>query len=225
MAGLESLYTAQKVHRPLADALEVASDVEEAHYDRFSVQDGSGSESQVSRHCALYSGDSDVTAYRALPSSAFDSPPAGLPYGIRWLSLAQIHHSLTDDRPVVAFVVIGRTVFFRVELSAVERQIAASWIVAAEDPQVMSLVLGVVRELTVLAAAQTSADPAIDVSRARTAVGHLLDLPTRFEDVSKHVSTAEKALVDIRSTADGLRATLAAQVQDAHRALTDGARA
>jgi hypothetical protein len=189
------------------------------------VQDGSGIESQVARHFALYSGDPDVAAYRALPSSAFDSPAAGLPYGIRWLSLAQIHHSLTDDRPVVAFVVIGRTVFFRVELSAVERQIAASWIVAAEDPQVMSLVLGVVRELTVLAAAQTSADPAIDVSRARTAVGHLLDLLTRFEDVSKHVSTAEKALANIRSTADGLRATLAAQVQDAHRALTDGAQA
>ncbi|WP_336028825.1 hypothetical protein [Geodermatophilus sp. FMUSA9-8] len=99
----------------------------------------------------------------------------------------------------------------------------ASWVVAAEDLQVMNLVLGVVRELTVLAAAQTGADPAVDVGRARTAVGHLLDLLARFEDVSKHVSTAEKALANIRGTADGLRASLAAQVQDAHRALTDGA--
>ncbi|SOC50163.1 hypothetical protein SAMN05660748_2903 [Blastococcus aggregatus] len=99
----------------------------------------------------------------------------------------------------------------------------ASWIVAAEDPQVMTLVLGVVRELTVLAAASTGADPTVDASRARTAIGHLLDLLTRFEDVSKHVSTAEKALINIRSTAEGLRAALAAQVQDAHRALTDGA--
>lgn len=99
----------------------------------------------------------------------------------------------------------------------------AGWVVAAEDPQMMNLVLGVVRELTILAAAQTSADPAIDVGRARTAVGHLLDLLARFEDVSKHVSTAEKALTNIRATADGLRQAVAAQVQDAHRALTDGA--
>jgi hypothetical protein len=123
MTGLESLYTPQKVYRPLADALEVARDAEEAHYDRYSVQDGSGIESQVARHCALYPDDPDVAAYRALPSSAFDSPAAGVAHGIRWLSLADIHHSLTDRRPVVAFVVMGRTVFFRVELSAVERQI------------------------------------------------------------------------------------------------------
>ncbi|MGY1701870.1 hypothetical protein [Geodermatophilus sp. SYSU D00766] len=122
MAGLESLYTPQKVYRPLADALDIARDAEEAHYDRFSVQDG-GIESQVARHCALYPGDPDVAAYRALPSSAFDSPAAGTPHGIRWLSLADIHHSLTDNTPVVAFVVFGRTVFFRVELSAVKRQI------------------------------------------------------------------------------------------------------
>jgi hypothetical protein len=123
MAGLESLYTPQKVYRPLADALDLARDAEEAHYDRYSVQDGSGIESQVARHCALYPNDPDVAAYRELPSSAFDAPSAGIAHGIRWLSLADIHHSLTDRRPVVAVVVIGRTVFFRVELSAVERQI------------------------------------------------------------------------------------------------------
>jgi hypothetical protein len=123
MAGLESLYTPQKVYRPLADVLDIARDAEEAHYDRYSVQDGSGIESQVARHCALYPNDPDVAAYRELPSSAFDSPSAGIAHGIRWLSLADIHHSLTDRRPVVAVVVIGRTVFFRVELSAVERQI------------------------------------------------------------------------------------------------------
>jgi hypothetical protein len=100
----------------------------------------------------------------------------------------------------------------------------ASWVVAAEDPQVLNLVLGVVRELTVLAAASSGADPKVDVSRGRTAIGHLLDLLARFDDVSKHVSTAEKALTNIRSTADGLRAALAAQVQDAHRALIDDAK-
>jgi hypothetical protein len=44
----------------------------------------------------------------------------------------------------------------------------------------------------------------------------------RFDDVSKNVSAGEKALAKIRATADGLRATLAAQVQDAHHALTTG---
>ena len=56
-------------------------------------------------------------------------------------------------------------------------------------------------------------------------VGHLLDLLERFDTVHKHVSTAEKALANIRSTADGLREALAAQVQDAHRVLTDGRQA
>ncbi len=63
----------------------------------------------MARHCALYPDDPDVAAYRALPASAFDTSAAGSPHGIRWLSLADIHHSLTDDRPVVAFVVIGRS--------------------------------------------------------------------------------------------------------------------
>jgi hypothetical protein len=98
----------------------------------------------------------------------------------------------------------------------------ASWIGAAADPQVLTLVLGVVRELTILAARRPAPTPR-STSAARTAIGHLLDLLARFEDVSKHVSTAEKALTNVRATADGLRAALAAQVQDAHRALTDGA--
>jgi hypothetical protein len=123
LTGLESLYTPQKVYTVLARELDIAAGAEVAHYDRYSVQDDGGIESQVARHCALYPTDPDVAAYRALPASAFDSPAAGAAHGIRWLSLADIHHSLTDRRPVVAFVMIGKTVFFQVELSAVERQI------------------------------------------------------------------------------------------------------
>ncbi|MEV4274925.1 hypothetical protein [Actinoplanes xinjiangensis] len=123
MTGLESLYTRQKVYRPLAEKLEIASQCEQVHWDRYSVSDGTGIESQVARHCALYQGDPDVTAYRALPSSAFDTPAAGVAYGIQWLSLADIHHNLSDGRPVVAMAVFGKTLFCRVELSAVERQI------------------------------------------------------------------------------------------------------
>ena len=107
--------------------------------------------------------------------------------------------------------------------SAWARVDTSSWVVAASDPGVMALVLGVVRELTILAAAQAAPDPAVDLGRVRTAVGHLLDLLERFDTVNKHVSSAERALANIRGTADGLRQALAAQVQDAHRALTDGA--
>ncbi|MGY1701865.1 hypothetical protein [Geodermatophilus sp. SYSU D00766] len=109
--------------------------------------------------------------------------------------------------------------------SAWARVDTSSWVVAASDPGVMALVLGVVRELTILAAVQASADPVVDLGRVRTAVGHLLDLLERFDTVNKHVSTAERALANIRGTADGLRQALTAQVQDAHRALTDGAQA
>ncbi|BAL91935.1 hypothetical protein AMIS_67150 [Actinoplanes missouriensis 431] len=123
MTGLESLYTAQKVYRPLALRLEIANECTCVHWDRYSVNDGSGIESQVARHCAHYPDDPDVAAYRALPAEAFESVAAGAEYGIQWLSLADLHHTLTDRRPVIAFVVIGKTVFFRVELSAVERQI------------------------------------------------------------------------------------------------------
>jgi hypothetical protein len=93
------------VCRPLTDALHVARDAEKAYDDRFSVQDG-GIEKQVARHCALYSGDPEFA--RALPSSGFDSPAVGAAHDIRRPSLADIHHSLTDRKPVVAFVVMTR---------------------------------------------------------------------------------------------------------------------
>jgi hypothetical protein len=96
------------------------------------------------------------------------------------------------------------------------------WVVAADRPELLTLVLGIVRELTILAAAQTGADTSVDLGRARTAVNHLLDLLSRFDDVSKHVSTAEKALTNIRATADGLRQALTVQIQDAHHALRAG---
>ncbi|SNR85909.1 hypothetical protein [Blastococcus mobilis] len=96
------------------------------------------------------------------------------------------------------------------------------WVVAADRPELLTLVLGIVRELTILAAAQTGADSSVDIGRARTAVDHLLDLLSRFDDVSKHVSTAEKTLTNIRATADGLRQALTVQIQDAHHALRAG---
>jgi len=42
---------------------------------------------------------------------------------------------------------------------------------------------------------------------------------SRFDEVTKHTGAAERALTGIRSTADSLRSALAAQLQEAARAL------
>jgi hypothetical protein len=97
-----------------------------------------------------------------------------------------------------------------------------SWVVAADDHGLLTLVLAVVRELALLSAAGKDGETAVNVGQAKTAVGHALDLLSRFDDVTKHVSTAEGALTKVRSTADGLRAALLTQLQEATRALRPG---
>jgi hypothetical protein len=99
---------------------------------------------------------------------------------------------------------------------------ANSWVVAADDYGLLNLVLAVVRELALLSAAADDGDSAVNAGQAKTAVGHALDLLSRFDDVTKHVSTAEGALAKVRSTADGLRAALLTQLQEATRALRPG---
>jgi hypothetical protein len=94
-----------------------------------------------------------------------------------------------------------------------------AWVVSADDPELLRLVLAVVRELTLLATAQGDGDPAVDLGRAQTAIGHGIQLLSRFDEVTKHTGAAERALTGIRSTADSLRAALAAQLQEAARAL------
>ncbi|WP_194290568.1 hypothetical protein [Modestobacter roseus] len=94
-----------------------------------------------------------------------------------------------------------------------------AWVVSADDPELLRLVLAVVRELTLLATAESYGDPALDLGRAQTAIGHGVQLLSRFDEVTKHTGAAERALTGIRSTADSLRAALAAQLQEAARAL------
>lgn len=94
-----------------------------------------------------------------------------------------------------------------------------AWVVSADDPELLRMVLAVVRELTLLATAQSDGDPAVDLGRAQTAIGHGVQLLSRFDEVTKHTGAAERALTGIRSTADSLRAALAAQLQEAARAL------
>ena len=97
-----------------------------------------------------------------------------------------------------------------------------SFVVAADDGDLLTLVLAVVRELTLVAAAQGEADSAVDLARAQTAVSHALDLLVRWDDITKHVSVADKALANISTTANGLRTALSEQLQNAARALRPG---
>lgn len=98
-----------------------------------------------------------------------------------------------------------------------------AFVVAADDAELLTLVLAVIRELTLITTVQGEADPDVDLSRAQTAISHALDLLVRWDDIAKHVSTADKALSNIRSTADGLRTALAEHLQNAARALRPGA--
>ena len=116
-----SQYTAARVHHPLAAKLDGAVTATIAHFDRYSVLDGSGIASQVDRHAKLYPNDADVLAYRTIPEEAFSSTSLGSSYGITFISLADIHHTMSETAPVVTQVVRGSTVFYRAELSSVSR--------------------------------------------------------------------------------------------------------
>ena len=117
------LYTESKVFHRLAALLDTAAGAEVAHYDRYSNDDEGGIDSQVDRHAALFGEDPDVVAYRALPASAFDDPDEGAAAGVVPITLSDIHDTLTGAKPVAWMVQRGRTVFFRIEMSAVIRQI------------------------------------------------------------------------------------------------------
>lgn len=115
-----ALYTPQKVYRRLADLVGPTEGVEVLHVDRYSVADAEGGlETQVARHAASYPDDVEVQAYLALPDGAFRQGT----HGVRRIAPADIHHTLTDTRPAGSFVVIGRTLFVRIEMSSVERVI------------------------------------------------------------------------------------------------------
>ncbi|MCU1614165.1 MAG: hypothetical protein JWO98_1705 [Frankiales bacterium] len=96
---------------------------------------------------------------------------------------------------------------------------ANAFVVSADDPEMFVMVLAVVKELTLLTTAQSDADPAVDLGRARTAIAGGIQLLSRLDEVTKYTGNAERALVGIRSTADALRAAMTGQLQEAARAL------
>ena len=98
-----------------------------------------------------------------------------------------------------------------------------AFVVSADDPELLVMLLAVVKELTLLSTAQSDADPTVDLGRARTAIAGSIQLLGRLDEITKHTGTAERALGGIRSTADSLRAALNGQLQEAARALRPNA--
>jgi hypothetical protein len=94
-----------------------------------------------------------------------------------------------------------------------------AWVVAADDPEMLTTVLGVVRELTLLAATPSEVGSGIDLTRAQTAINAALHLLAHLDEVTRQTGVAERALTGIRDTADALRGALTQHLQDATRAL------
>lgn len=149
-------YNERKVHTPLVDALGDTSGITIVHWDRYSVKDGDGIASQVDRHTRVYPGDPDVQKYRSLPNEAFISPGAG-EYGVTFIAPADIHHTLTGTKSCASLVKIGRTAFFRVEMSAMARLVSRP---DGDDENAFAVMaLAVVAEFSNLEVSRWSGDP------------------------------------------------------------------
>lgn len=140
-----SMYTSTRVHRPFADKLDLVQAAQKLHADRFSITDSRGIWQQVLAHANLHRGDPDVEAYLRIPQDAFESRAVGDRHGVIPVSLADIHHSLHDTRPVAYLVLIGHTLFLRAEISAVKRAIRRPD--GEDEPAFGFLVLGMISHL------------------------------------------------------------------------------
>jgi hypothetical protein len=96
---------------------------------------------------------------------------------------------------------------------------AVDFVVAADDPTAFTLVLSVLRELSLVTAAGQQPGASIDIGRAHTAVSHALELLPRWDELTRQLSAADKALANIRTTSETLRGVLTGHLQDASRAL------
>ena len=100
-----------------------------------------------------------------------------------------------------------------------------AWAVAAEDADLLGLVLSTVRQLLLAEGAAASNVSGVDVGAAQTAVRAALGLLARFDEIGKHTHAASRSLGHLRDTADHLRADLLAQLGEAARALQPSGRA
>ncbi|MCF6744898.1 hypothetical protein E9529_11515 [Blastococcus sp. KM273128] len=102
---------------------------------------------------------------------------------------------------------------------------AVDFVVAADDPTAFTLVLSVLRELSLVIAAGQQPGASVDVGQAQTAVGHALELLPRWDELTRHISSGEKSLASIRTSAETLRRVLTGHLQEAARALRPGSHA
>lgn len=97
------------------------------HVDRYSIDEAAGIASQVGRstRALLAAGDSDVAKYLDIPEEAFDAARTDLhaAFGISWLRLSDIHPNAVGSSDVGGLVLIGSTLFCRLTIGAVTRQI------------------------------------------------------------------------------------------------------
>lgn len=146
----------------------------------------------------------------------------------RALSVREAQQALSDARRVrratVGLLVVpdethvpGPSRFCRVG--------AVDFVVAADDPAAFTLALSVLRELSLVIAAGQQPGASVDVGRAQTAVGHALELLPRWDELTRHISSGEKSLASIRTTAETLRRVLTGHLQEAARILRPGSHA
>ncbi len=112
------------VHLPLAEELGDCNEITAMHVFRYSKEDDTdGLDSQILRQLAPLQSDPHVLEFlKMLELGAFGTPALHDPR-IIWLSAAVIHHRAGDNSPTVAAVKLGKTLFLRVGLSAVKREI------------------------------------------------------------------------------------------------------
>lgn len=123
-----SNYTERNVYKPLAAKLPKARPIF-LDLSRFSIEmragGAAGMAGQRAGHFTRYQSDAGIAQLRAIPEEAWDpkDPALGAQYGIVWITLADLHPSLTSTQPFAAVVSTGDIVFVSVNLSATEAHI------------------------------------------------------------------------------------------------------
>lgn len=122
---MNSLYTPQKVHRPLALLLPAGSP-HTGDLTRFSlVGDRAGIAGQRAAHHSIYGNDPAIQTIASWPDEAWDPdhPDVGAQYGVRWIRMEDLHHTATGAEPVAAVALVNGHLVVSITLSSTTRHI------------------------------------------------------------------------------------------------------
>ena len=120
-----SMYTLDKVYRPLADKLPQASP-DTGDIVRWSIVGGSGGiAAQRAAHFNIYGADPAIAKIRAFPDAAWDptQPDVGAKFGITWVLMSDLHHNAAGEEPIAAVVSVDNVVLVVITLSATIKHI------------------------------------------------------------------------------------------------------